>query len=467
MSLKSSEKTGVNEVTLTIEIGADAFAEANLKAYNKVKKNITVPGFRKGKAPKAYIEKYYGEGVFYDDALEIAFPDAYEAAVKEAGIDDVDNPFDFDIKSIGKDGVELSCKVTVKPEIEIGEYKGLKAEKETVTVTEDDVKAELDKKIEENARIVDVDDRAVENGDIAVIDYEGFCDGVPFEGGKDENHDLTIGSGQFIPGFEEQIIGHSVGEEFDIDVTFPEDYGAEDLAGKAVVFKIKLNGIKVKELPELDDEFVKDISEFDTVDELKADTEKNLKESRQEAADDAFKSKLLDMLAESVKGEIPECMYEKEIDSMINDMDYRLRMQGLDFATYIKYVGMDEKSVRTTYREQAEKNVKMMLAIEKIVALEGIDATQEEIDEHYQKLADTYSMSLEDIKNAAPEETVKRDITSKKAVDFVVENAKATKPRKTAAKKTTKKAAAKAPEDEKSEAEDKKAEETAKEETTE
>lgn len=443
MSLKSTEKTGTNEVTIELTIDAAAFADANVKAYNKVKKNIAVPGFRKGKAPKAFIEKYYGEGVFYDEALEIAFPDAYLAAVEEAGLEVVDNPFDVDIKTIGKDGVELSCKVTVKPEVEIGEYKGLKAEKEVVSVTAEEVDAEINKKLEDNARIVDVDDRAVAAGDIAVIDYEGFNDGVAFDGGKAENYELTIGSGQFIPGFEDQIIGHSVGESFDINVTFPEDYGAEDLAGKPVVFKINLNGIKVKEIPALDDEFVKDISEFDTVDELKADTEKNITERKQSAADEAFKSKLLDTVTDSVEGEIPQCMIEKAIDDLINDMDYRLRMQGLDFKTYLQYIGMDESAVRDTYKAQAEKDVKLMLAIEKIVALEGLEATEEEIAEHYQKFADAYGMKLEDIKNMVPEKTVKGDITSKKAIDLIVDNAKATKPRKAAAKKTAKKAAEK------------------------
>ena len=443
MSLKSCEKTGTNEVTIELSISAEAFADANVKAYNKVKKNITVPGFRKGKAPKAFIEKYYGEGVFYDDALEIAFPEAYEAAVEEAGIDPVDNPFDFDIKSVGKDGVELTCKVTVKPEITVGEYKGLKAEKEVVAVTAEEVEAELKKKQDDNARIVDVDDRAVENGDIVTIDYEGFNDGVAFDGGKAEEFDLTIGSGQFIPGFEEKIIGHNIGEEFDIDVTFPEEYHAEDLAGKPVVFKIKLHGIKVRELPELDDEFVKDISEFDTLDELKADLEKNMTEAKQANADREFEGKLLDMVAESVEGEIPECMIEKAIDDMIQDMDYRLRMQGLDFKTYLMYTGMDEKVVREQYKDQAAKDVKLMLAIEKIVATEGLDATEEEINAHYQKFADGYGMAIEEIKKVVSEKTAKNDITSRKAIDLIVDSAKATKPKKTAAKKTTTKKTAK------------------------
>ena len=443
MSLKSCEKTGTNEVTIELSISAEAFADANVKAYNKVKKNITVPGFRKGKAPKAFIEKYYGEGVFYDDALEIAFPEAYEAAVEEAGIDPVDNPFDFDIKSVGKDGVELTCKVTVKPEITVGEYKGLKAEKEVVAVTAEEVEAELKKKQDDNARIVDVDDRAVENGDIVTIDYEGFNDGVAFDGGKAEEFDLTIGSGQFIPGFEEKIIGHNIGEEFDIDVTFPEEYHAEDLAGKPVVFKIKLHGIKVRELPELDDEFVKDISEFDTLDELKADIEKNMTEAKQANADREFEGKLLDMVAESVEGEIPECMIEKAIDDMIQDMDYRLRMQGLDFKTYLMYTGMDEKVVREQYKDQAAKDVKLMLAIEKIVATEGLDASEDEINAHYQKFADGYGMAVEEIKKVVSEKTAKNDITSRKAIDLIVDSAKATKPKKTAAKKTTTKKTAK------------------------
>ncbi|MBR5497575.1 MAG: trigger factor [Clostridia bacterium] len=444
MSLKSCEKTGTNEVTLELTIDAEAFAAAGVKAYNKAKGQIAVPGFRKGKAPKAFIEKYYGEGVFYDDALEIAFPDAYEAAVAEAGLDVVSSPYDFDIKSVGKDGVELVCKVTVKPEIEVGEYKGLKAEKAPVAVTAEEVEAELKKKQEDCARIVDVDDRAVADGDIATIDYEGFNDGVAFDGGKAEDFDLTIGSGQFIPGFEDQIIGHAIGEEFDINVTFPEEYHADDLAGKPVVFKIKVKGIKVKELPELDDEFAKDVSEFDTIADLKADIEKKMTEAKQSEADRAFESKLLDLVTDSVKGEIPECMIEKAIDDMINDMDYRLRMQGLDFKTYLKYIGMDEQSVRATYKEQAEKDVKVMLAIEKIVALEGIEATAEEIEAHYQKFADGYGIELDQIKSMIPEKTAMGDITSKKAIDLIVANAKATKPRKTAAKKTTTKKAAKA-----------------------
>ena len=423
MSLKSSEKTGTNEVTIEFSIDAAAFADANLKAYNKAKKNISIPGFRKGKASKAFIEKYYGESVFYDDALEIAFPDAYTAAVEEAGLDVVDNPFDLDIKSIGKDGVELSCKVTVKPEIEIGEYKGLEAEKETVSVSD-------------NARLVDIDDRAVRDGDIVNINYEGFNEGVPFDGGKAEEYDLTIGSGQFIPGFEEKIIGHSIGEEFDIDVTFPEEYHAEELAGKPVVFKIKINGIKVKEMPELDDDFAKDISEFDTLDELKADIEKSIKDNRQSEADKEFESQLLNAVANTVKGEIPQCMIEKAIDDMINDFDYRLKMQGLDFATYVKYMGMSEESVRDTYKERAEKDVKLMLALEKIVSLENIEATAEEIEEQYNKIADAYGMKAENIKNTVSEKTVKSDIVNKKAVDLIVKNAKAVAPSEKTEEKT-------------------------------
>ncbi len=439
MSFKSSEKTGTNEVTVEFSIEADVFAAAGVEAYNKAKKQISLPGFRKGKAPKAFIEKYYGENVFYEDALEIAFPKAYEEAIEAAGIDAVSSPFDVDIKSIGKDGVELSCKVTTKPEITLGEYKGLKAEKAVVAVTAEEVDAEIAKKCEDCARIIDVDDRAVENGDIATIDYEGFNDGVAFDGGKAEDYDLTIGSGQFIPGFEEQIISHNIGDEFDINVTFPEEYHSEELAGKPVVFKIRLKAIKVKELPELDDEFAKDVSEFDTLAELKADIEKKLTESKQTEADNQFESKLLDMIVESVEGEIPACMIDKAVDDMISDMDYRLRMQGLDFKTYTKYLGMDEDAVKEQYKPQAEKDVKLMLAVEKIVELEGIEATEEEIEAHYQKFADGYGYTLEQIKSMIPEKTAKGDITSKKAIALIVDSAKATKPRKTPSKKTASK----------------------------
>ena len=335
MSLKSSNKVETNVWALEISIDGATFEAAVNQAYLKQRKNIAVHGFRKGKAPRTFIEKIYGEGVFYEDALEIVYPDAVEAAIKEAGLEIVDTPFDLEVPEMGKDGVTLKLKVTVKPEVELGEYKGLKATKKSTKVTADEVKAELNRMLEQNARIVTVEDRAVQKDDITVIDFEGFTDGEAFEGGKAEGYELTIGSNQFIPGFEEQIIGHKTGEEFDVNVKFPEDYHAE-LAGKDAVFKIKLHEIKVKEIPTLDDEFVKDVSEKDTVDELKKSIKADLEKSKKAAADDEVNNTLLDMVAEGIKAEIPQAMIEKKIDSDINDFAYRLQAQGLDIQTYLK-----------------------------------------------------------------------------------------------------------------------------------
>ena len=348
--LKSAEKTGTNEFTLALSISAEDFEKAVNKAYNKEKGNIAIPGFRKGKAPRAIIEKRYGEGVFYDDALDIAFPEAYEKAVEEAGITPVDNPFDFDIKEIGKNGVELICKVTVKPEVKIENYKGLSAVKAPTEVTDEEVEADLQKKLEQNARIIPVEGRAVQNGDIAVIDFEGFVDGEAFEGGKAEEYELEIGSGSFIPGFEDQIIGHSVDEEFDVNVNFPEDY-AETLAGKAATFKIKLHAIKAKELPVADDEFVKDVSEFDTLDEYKADIRKTLEDQKKTASDRNFENEIFDKLANILDAEIPEVMINRTVDNMISEFRYNVESQGIPFEQYLGYLGMSVDSIKETYRE--------------------------------------------------------------------------------------------------------------------
>ena len=443
MKLLKNETVEKNIVKLTIEVDKEAFAAAVEKSYKKNVKKIAIPGFRKGKAPRNIIEKYYGKGIFWEDAVNFVCPDAYEFAVKEAGIDPVDRP-EIDIETLEEDKeLVLTATVTVRPEVELGQYMGISADKKNYRTKVADVDAELKAAREKNARMINVEDRAVKKGDFTVIDYEGFVDGVAFAGGKGQDHNLEIGSGQFIPGFEDALVGAKIGVEKEINVTFPEEYHAEDLAGKPVVFKIKLHGIKVRELPELDDEFVKDISEFDTLDELKADLEKNMTEAKQANADREFEGKLLDMVAESVEGEIPECMIEKAIDDMIQDMDYRLRMQGLDFKTYLMYTGMDEKVVREQYKDQAAKDVKLMLAIEKIVATEGLDATEEEINAHYQKFADGYGMAIEEIKKVVSEKTAKNDITSRKAIDLIVDSAKATKPKKTAAKKTTTKKTAK------------------------
>ena len=437
MSLKSSNKVETNVWELEISIDGEKFEAAVNQAYLKQRKNIAVHGFRKGKAPRSFIEKMYGEGVFYEDALEILYPDAVEEAVKEAGLELVDTPFDLEVPEMGKDGVTLKLKVTVKPEAKLGEYKGLKVSKKAVKVSADEVKAELNRMLEQNARMVTVEDRAVQNGDITVIDFEGFTDGKPFEGGKAEGYELTIGSNQFIPGFEEQIIGHKTGEAFDVNVKFPEDYH-EELAGKDAVFKIQLHEIKVKELPELDDEFVKDVSEKDTVDELKKSIKADLEKSKKDAADNEVNNALLDMVVAGVEVEIPQAMIDKQIDNEVNEFAYRLQAQGLELKTYLQYTGMNMEKFREGFKERAEKQVKLDLAIEQIVAAEKIEASDEA---EYQKLADAYQMDAEAIKKSIPAEHLKSEIVSRKAVDLIVANAVITE-EKPAAKKT---AAKKAP----------------------
>ncbi len=445
--LKSANKTETNTYTLEVSISGEDFKAAILKAYNKQKGKIAVPGFRKGKAPLAFIERYYGKGVFYEDALDILYPDVVGEAIKESGIDAVSSPYDVDVSKIDETGVEMSMKITVKPEIEVGEYKGLKATKADTTVSAADVKKKLEELQERNARLVTVEDRAVEKDDIAVIDFEGFVDGVAFDGGKGEGFELTIGSGQFIPGFEDQIIGHNAGEEFDVNVTFPAEYTPE-LAGKDAVFKVKVNEIKVKELPELDDEFAKDVSEdADTLAALKKSIKAELTDAKKAQADRDFESALLEKLAANVQGEIPEVMYENKIEDEINNFAQRLAQQGLNLDGYLKYTGMDMDALKASFRDGAEKQVKLMLAVEKVVALEGIEATDEEAEAKYNEMAEMYKMEAEQIKTFVPVEDIKTDIRNGKAVQLIVDSAvaeEAEKPaKKPAAKKTTKKAAEK------------------------
>ncbi len=420
--LKSAEKTGTNEYTISLSIAADAFEAAVNKAFHKRKNSITVPGFRKGKAPRALIEKVYGEGVFYDDALDIAFPDEYEKALAEAKIDAVDNPRDFDIAEIGKNGVELTCKVTVKPVIEISDYKGLSAVKTSVAVTDADVEADLKKKQEDNARELDVDDRKTKKGDIATIDFEGFADGEAFEGGKGEDYDLELGSGSFIPGFEEQVEGRDIGESFDVNVTFPEEY-AEELAGKDAVFKVTVKAIKERQLPELDDEFAKDVSEFDTLDELKEDIRKTLTESREKSAKSAFENEIYNKLANLVTDEIPDCMIEKTIDNMITEFRYNIESQGIPYEQYLSYFGMTPEGMKENYRERAEKDVKIELALEKIAELEKVEVSDEDLEAEYKAMAERYKMDVEDVKKAILAESLIKELKARKASEIVLSSA--------------------------------------------
>lgn len=424
MSLKASNKVDTNRYELTISVPADEFEAAVEKVFKRESKKITIPGFRKGKAPRAFVEKYYGEQVFYEDAINLVYPSALESAVEEAGLKLVEDQIAFDLLESGK-GKDLVFKVgvTTYPEVSIEGYKGIEITKKPVEVTEEDVDAELTKVQDRNSRMVTVEDRAAENGDTVEIDFEGFVDGVAFEGGKAENFNLTLGSGQFIPGFEDQVVGHNTGDEFDVNVTFPEDYHAEELKGKPAVFKIKLHEIKAKELPDIDDDFIKDISEFDTVEAYRADVKEKLTVSRQKQADDDADNQLIDALIEKLQGEIPDAMYQKRINDDINEFAYRLRSQGLDLKTYLQYTGMDEKGIRDSFKPQAERQVKIRLALEKIVELENIVPTDEEIEAEYAKMANVYQMEVDKIKGFVPKEDLSLDIAVEKAMGLVRDSA--------------------------------------------
>lgn len=424
MSLKASNKVDTNRYELTISVPADEFEAAVEKVFKRESKKITIPGFRKGKAPRAFVEKYYGEQVFYEDAINLVYPSALESAVEEAGLKLVEDQIAFDLLESGK-GKDLVFKVgvTTYPEVSIEGYKGIEITKKPVEVTEEDVDAELTKVQDRNSRMVTVENRAAENGDTVEIDFEGFVDGVAFEGGKAENFNLTLGSGQFIPGFEDQVVGHNTGDEFDVNVTFPEEYHAEELKGKPAVFKIKLHEIKAKELPDIDDDFIKDISEFDTVEAYRADVKEKLTVSRQKQADDDADNQLIDALIEKLQGEIPDAMYQKRINDDINEFAYRLRSQGLDLKTYLQYTGMDEKGIRDSFKPQAERQVKIRLALEKIVELENIVPTDEEIEAEYAKMANVYQMEVDKIKGFVPKEDLSLDIAVEKAMGLVRDSA--------------------------------------------
>ncbi len=423
MALKSSNKVDTNTYEIEVTVESEVFADACKKAYLKDRKNIQLPGFRKGKATQGMIEKMYGEGVFFEDALDIVYPEAVSSAIDEAGLKVVDAPFDLEIPVMSKaEGVEMKMKVTTYPEVKLGDYKALKATKLPTEATDEDIENELKQMQERNSRLIDVTDRAAEMGDTATIDFEGFVDGVAFEGGKGENYPLELGSGSFIPGFEEQVAGHSVDEEFDVNVTFPEEYAAE-LAGKDAVFKCKVHEIKAKELPELDDEFAKDVSEFDTLDEVKEDLKKQISEKKESEAKADLENQLLEQVVENMEVEIPECMFAKRTDEMIQEYSYRLQMQGIDLNTYLQYMGQDMESFKASFKDGAEKQVKVSIALAAIIEAENIEASEEEVDAEVAKIAEQYGMEAEQIKKAIPAEQISEDIKRNKAVDMIVDSA--------------------------------------------
>ena len=417
MNLKSSNKVDTNRYQLEIAVEPKEFESAVEKAYKKEAGKITIPGFRKGKAPRAFIEKYYGKEVFYDSAINSIYPDALDEAVKEANIEVIDDKIDFDIVEVGENGLIFKATLTVKPEVKIDNYKGIEVSPVNVEVTDEDINDEIERVRERNSRLITVEDR-----DIAVIDFEGFCDGVAFEGGKAEKYSLGLGEGQFIAGFEDQVIGHKPGEEFDIVVTFPEEYQAKDLAGKEAVFKIKLHEIKKKELPEVDDEFVKDVSEFDTLDQYKESLKNQLTEQFEKKAKDDVENQMIDKLIELVEAEVPEAMYNNKIKEMAREFEYRLKSQGLDINSYMKYTGMDSQKFKESFKPQAERQVKLRLALEKIADLENLEATEEDLENEYKKIAERYSMEVEKIKNIIPKSELTKDIVVEKAIDLVRDN---------------------------------------------
>lgn len=422
MSLKSSNKVETNRYELEIEIAAEDFEKAVNKAFKKNVKKISVPGFRKGKAPRAFIEKYYGENVFYEDAVNGIYPSALQDAIDEAGLDVINDKIDFDVVKIGKDGFDFKAVVTVKPEVEIENYKGIEVEHKPVEVTEDDINKEIDRVRERNSRLVTVEGRSTQESDIAVFDFKGFVDGKAFEGGEAENYSLKLGSGQFIPGFEDQMIGHNQGEEFDVNVTFPETYQEASLAGKPAVFKIKLHEIKNRELPELDDEFAKDVSEFDTLAEYRESVKKQLLDLKQRESDMDADDQMIDKVIELLKAEIPEAMFENKVEDIMRDFAYKLQSQGLTLDSYMKYTGLDNSAFKSQFRPQAERQVKLRLALDKIAELENISATPEELEEKYKSFAEQYKVDIEKIKEIVKEKDLLADIAAEKAVDFLREN---------------------------------------------
>ena len=441
MTVKNCEKLEKSQVALTVEVSAEEFEAAVEKAYQKMRKKINVPGFRPGKAPRKIIEGMYGAEVFFEEAINIAFPEAYEAAVKEQELQVVGYPSVEMVGECTKEGFTFKAVAPVYPEVTLGAYKGLSAPKDEVKVSAADVDERLKELADRNTRLVSVE-REAKEGDTAVIDFEGFLDGKPFDGGKGENHSLELGSHSFVPGFEEQVIGMKAGDEKDIDITFPEDYHA-DLAGKAVVFKVKVHEVKEKDVPAMDDEFAKDVSEFDTLKDLKADLKKKITEERQKAADRAFEEALMEQVAEGITADIPDAMVEAQCRQFLDNFKMQIAQQGIPYDQYMKMTGMDEAKLLEDAKEPATRQVRMDLAMAAIIKAENLEATDEDVEAEFQKMADQYGMDVEMVKKYLQPEQVKDQIVSQKAIAVVVDSAEATKPEKKTAKKTTKKTAKK------------------------
>ena len=447
MSLKSTEKKETNRYVLEVQIEADEFGKALAKAEIAGMKKIAIPGFRKGKAPKSMVYKMYGDEIFFEDALAEVYPDAVESAIKESGLELAEQKVDYELVSMDREnGVVLNITVTVMPEVTLPDYSAIEVKRPVVELKDEEIEAEINALRERNARIIAVEDRAAQLGDTAVIDYEGFVDGVAFEGGKGEAHPLELGSGQFIPGFEDQIVGHNTGDEFDVNVTFPEEYHSEALSGKAATFKVKVIELKGKELPEADDEFAKDVSEFDTIEEFKKNIGEKILEAKNSQADSDVDNQWLTYLAEGITAEIPECLIEERINGEIVDFEQMLayRWQGMDLKTYLSIIGQDMAQFRDSFREKATMQTKSYLALKEIAKVEKLEASAEEIEAKYDELAKAYAVDVDRVKAAFPENQIVDDIVNKKAYDLmktklvVTDAVEEKKPaKKPAAKKTT------------------------------
>ena len=423
MNLKSSKNVETNQYELLLEVTPEELNQAINEVYKRESKRMNVPGFRKGKAPRAFIEKYYGEEVFFQAAVDHLYNPMMNTAIEQSELEVV-GVNNYSIEKIGKEeGIEAKLIVTVQPEVKIDGYKGVEVVKEPVDPTAEEVDNEIERVRQRNSRVVTVEDRAAEDGDIVVIDFDGYTDGKQFDGGKAENFDLTLGSGQFIPGFEEQVVGHNIDDEFDVNVKFPEDYHAEELKGKDATFKIKLHEIKHRELPEVDDEFVKDVSEFDTLEEYRKDLENTIRTRKEHAAEASTEQQLIKAIIDRVEADVPQMMIDREVDEIINAFDMQLRDQGMNLETYLKYTQGTVEALQEQYRERAEQQVRVRLGLAKIAEQEGLAVTDEEIEAEYKKVADAYGMPIENVKGLVRAKDISKDVANQKAMDLVKENA--------------------------------------------